>query len=134
MRQTEIPLTIKARPAILGGISHLSVARTILGNHQAVRLDLVRPSSHVRHKAPSIRQVVSRVIILADHITHVDSAIDPKTVNVIVIKPHGDIVKDEIPHFHPSIVGSPAPRRLAPLVVVEIDPTPIRFTPTVEPP
>ena len=41
MRQAEIPLTIKARPAILSGISHLSVTRTILSDHQAVRLDLV---------------------------------------------------------------------------------------------
>ena len=45
-----------------------------------------------------------------------------------------DIVKDEISHFHPSVVGSPAPRRLTTLVVVEINPASIRFAPAVEPP
>ena len=72
------------------------------------------------------------VIIAALGIAHVNGAIDAQPVHVVFVKPHCDIVENKLPDFRPAEIRTPAPRRIAALVVVEVNPAAVVLAPTVK--
>ena len=72
------------------------------------------------------------VVIAAFGIAHVNSAIDAQAVHMVFIQPHCNIVKDELPNFWSAEIRSSAPRRIAALVIIKINPAAVVLAPTVK--
>ena len=83
-------------------------------------------------QTPSVADIVRWVVVVALGIAHVNSAVDAQPVHVVFVKPHCDIVEDKLPDFWPAEIRTPAPRRIAALVVVEVNPAAIIFVPAVK--
>ena len=72
------------------------------------------------------------VVIAAFGIAHVNGAIDAQTVHMVFIQPHRDIVKDKLPNFWPAEVRPSAPRRIAALIIIKINPAAVVLAPAVK--
>src|SRR5690606_15013128 len=65
----------------------------------------------------------------------VERHVVPQTVTVVLLEPHHRVVENIPPNFLPAVIGTRvAPGCAAAIVVVEVDPSLVPFSPPVEPP
>ena len=63
----------------------------------------------------------------------VGGAVEAQAVDVVFLEPHQDVVEDELADLAASVIGpGVAPRRVRPVVVVEVDAAAIVLAPAVE--
>ena len=64
---------------------------------------------------------------------NVGSAVEAQTIDVIFLEPHKDVVEDILSDLVASVIGTGvSPRRMRPVIVVEVDSTAIVLGPAVE--
>ena len=81
-------------------------------------------------QAPALGQVlIARPVDGANEF----GAVEAEAVDVVFLEPHQDVIEDELPDLVASVIGPGfSPRRLGPVVVVEVDSAAIVLGPAVE--